>query len=107
MGIQTATLRRADGNPVHTTFVTGMLANMAQECADGLYELIAGRAKQGAEHAAKAGFFGGVFSLFMIGAVCGGLGCLRWHAAALWVPLACLLGVALIEWCRAGTEIHP
>ncbi|HZZ56722.1 MAG TPA: YoaK family protein [Opitutaceae bacterium] len=107
MGLQSAALQRAEGSTIRTTFVTGMLMSMAQECALGLDEAAQGVSGALRRRGVSAVFFGAIFCLFMAGAVCGGLGRVHWKAEALAVPLAALAAAALIEWRRAGRPRRP
>jgi uncharacterized membrane protein YoaK (UPF0700 family) len=98
MGVQNATLRRARGVRVRTTYVSGMLTNMAEELT--LY-LIEGcksfpgfhaQARQD-RHGGRALIFASIFLSFLIGAICGGLGEVRWGTISLVVPLTGLFAL--------------
>jgi uncharacterized membrane protein YoaK (UPF0700 family) len=95
MGVQSASLRRVAGIPVHTTFVTGILMNMAEETVNGWFATRDARrtGTVGAGNAARSSFqrarlHAGVWLSYLGGGVLGALLTLRWDLWALTLPLA-------------------
>jgi uncharacterized membrane protein YoaK (UPF0700 family) len=83
MGVQNATLRRAHGVRVRTTYVSGMLTNMAESLTLWLMEH-----SKHHRHGGRALIFASIFLSFLIGAICGGIGEARWGSITLLAPLA-------------------
>jgi uncharacterized membrane protein YoaK (UPF0700 family) len=98
MGVQTVTFRRVDGATVRTTFLTGMITQLAEELAD---RVLARR-----DPARDAGFarrlvvVGGVWPAFLAGAVAGAFGHARWGTAPLGIPITVLAAVAGLDLAR-------
>jgi uncharacterized membrane protein YoaK (UPF0700 family) len=93
MGLQNATLTRANGLAIHTTYLTGMLSVLVE----GLVQYgVSGRGRPG-WHLAVVG---GLWAAFVVGAACGALLLARWHLLALVLPVAGLLGVAALDLLR-------
>jgi len=104
MGLQNAALRRVAGVPVHTTFVTGMLTNIAEEIVNGWYALRDARrgGVPGRDDAARTAFrrarlHGGVWLSYLAGGVLGALLALRWDLWVLVLPLAVLLVLIAVD----------
>jgi uncharacterized membrane protein YoaK (UPF0700 family) len=68
MGLQTATLRRVGAVPIHTTFITGMLATVGVELAAAVRAKGAPERREGWSRARLAG---GVWLAYLVGAVVG------------------------------------
>jgi uncharacterized membrane protein YoaK (UPF0700 family) len=100
MGLQTATLTRVGPLTVHTTFVTGMINKLAQLVSRILfrgYDFLRGRAttEKRAEQSAEckqASFIFSIWVCYVLGAVAGTAGYLRWGIQSLLVATA---GLAL------------
>ena len=95
MGLQASALRRVQDVKVSTTFVTGMLTNMAEEATRFLLS------QRGDPERARSGFhallFGGIFVAFVVGGVGGAIGHRAWGPYALVVPLLVLVTVAAMQ----------
>jgi uncharacterized membrane protein YoaK (UPF0700 family) len=110
MGLQSATLRRAGGTRVRTTYVTGMLTNMVVSAVQYLLRFAGyhfhGQASNSRVSRTSLGrrarMFGMIFFSFLLGGICGGLGEVRWGSMALVAPMAGLLLVALEDWMSRG-----
>jgi uncharacterized membrane protein YoaK (UPF0700 family) len=97
MAVQNAALRRIAGVPVHTTFVTGILMQIAEETVNGWYarrDALRGEAV-GRDEAARTAFrrarlHGAVWLGYLAGGVLGAVLVLRWDLWALVVPLVAL-----------------
>jgi uncharacterized membrane protein YoaK (UPF0700 family) len=109
MGLQNAALRRVAGVPIHTTFVTGILVQIAEETVNGWYaRRDARRSPETGDAAAHRAFrrarlHSGVWLSYLAGGVVGALLVLRWDLWVLCFPLAALavlIGVDL----RSRTE---
>jgi uncharacterized membrane protein YoaK (UPF0700 family) len=117
MGLQNATLRRARGIAVRTTFITGMLVNMAERAAGFLMRaidthkafrrtgvtnprLLSARRREGAQAMRYALLWCGMFA----GAVCGGCSEIWWGTAALLLPIAGLIGIIFYDFVRPLSE---
>jgi uncharacterized membrane protein YoaK (UPF0700 family) len=110
MGLQNAAMRRIADVPVHTTFVTGMLAHIAEEAVNGLYAWRDAQregATPDADDAARAAFrrvrlHGGVWLSYLAGGVLGALLALRWDLWVLALPLAALAVLIGVDLARRG-----
>lgn len=108
MGLQNAALRRIAGVPVHTTFVTGILTQLAEESVNGWYawrDLRRGRAVGGRDDSARIAFrrarlHGGVWLSYLSGGVPGAFLALRWDLWALTLPLAALVVLIGVDLTR-------
>ena len=92
MGVQTATFRRVDGVTVRTTFVTGMVTQLAEELAArfaGRHDAPAGRG-----FARRVATLASIWPCFLTGAVAGAFGHTRWGTGALLVPIGILVALA-------------
>ena len=106
MGIQTASLTRALGRTLRTTFVSGMLTSFIQELVNVVApparaqpsflrdELGLGGRR---ESLAQVGLHLGVWASFLAGAVWGGFGVHRWTTWALVAPIGALLAAAAVD----------
>jgi uncharacterized membrane protein YoaK (UPF0700 family) len=102
MGLQNAALRRVAGVPVHTTFVTGILTQIAEEAVNGWY---ARRDGSGTSDAGQASFrrarlHGGVWLSYLAGGVPGALLALRWDLRCLALPLVALTALIVTDVAR-------
>lgn len=94
MGVQSATLHRAGGRRVQTTFVSGMLARFGEESVAWLLRRVQPLRTDAAPHHGRYALMAaGIFLSFMIGAVLGSRGEIRYGASALVVPSVALLVV--------------
>lgn len=110
MGIQNATLRRAGGLKVRTTYISGMLTNMAENATLGFMQWWTQRRPKGTESneqkesfGSRAAVFGFIFLIFLAGGICGGYGQDRWGARALLAPIAGLV-ILIARDCFAGRQ---
>lgn len=104
MGLQTATIRRASGQGVRTTFVTGLLSDWAQAMTQYLSWLRQRPAEQRLRQAVResmqqASFrhlflLGGIWGCYVVGAICGSALELHMSLTALVFPL-CVLAVLI------------
>jgi uncharacterized membrane protein YoaK (UPF0700 family) len=112
MGWQNAALRRVAGVPVHTTFVTGILAQLAEETVNGWYAWRdlrrAGTARRPDDGVAvavrRARLLGGVWGSYLGGGVLGAFLALRWDLWSLTLPLAVLGVLVAIDLARSGAR---
>ena len=105
MGVQNATLRRAGGLVVRTTFITGMLVGAAEQTAAWLLWKLEGmrsppgssalpRNRRSRSLAGKrAAKFFAVWSSLFLGATLGGFLAIRWGLMCLLAPLGVLLAI--------------
>jgi uncharacterized membrane protein YoaK (UPF0700 family) len=82
MGLQTAALRHVAGVQVHTTFITGMVTNLAEE--------VVGVARHDPGAPQRARVHGGLVGAYIIGAVGGSALESTWALWALAVPIGAL-----------------
>jgi len=93
MGVQNAAFRQVWGQPVHTTFVTGVLTHLAENAAELL-------CRKDARDRKSLFFFllnCGIWCGFVFGGVCGGIAELNWGLPALFAPLCLLLVIILTD----------
>jgi uncharacterized membrane protein YoaK (UPF0700 family) len=105
MGLQTATVRRASGQGVHTTFVTGVLSNWAHLLTQYLSWLRQQSKERQMRQAVResmqqASFrhlllLGGIWGCYVVGAICGSALELRMALFALVFPL-CVLTILIV-----------
>jgi uncharacterized membrane protein YoaK (UPF0700 family) len=111
LGLQSSTLRRVRGQSVHTTYVTGMLTQFAENATDWLFNLfdqLRGRTPEESnvsnrDRIGQMILYGGIWTAFALGAVCGGFGEQRWGLFALTAPL-CVLGFIIL--CDLIRPVH-
>ena len=105
MGLQTATVRRASGQSVHTTFVTGMLSNWAhlltqylswlrQQSTERQMREIVRESMQQASFR-RLLLLGGIWGCYVVGAISGSALELRMALFALVFPL-CVLAILIV-----------
>jgi uncharacterized membrane protein YoaK (UPF0700 family) len=106
MGIQTASLTKALGTTVRTTYVSGMLTTFAQELVNLLAPADAGAHSHlrddlglGSRRTslARLCLHVGVWGSFVAGAAWGGYGERRWSTLALALPVAAVLAAAAVD----------
>lgn len=108
MGVQNATLRRAGGTSVRTTFVTGMLTDLTEEAVRYLFWVRdnLGRGQRLTTllrlSPRQPDFKSlllhlGIWLCYVLGAVLGAVAQLRWGLLSLALPVACLLLAALCD----------
>jgi uncharacterized membrane protein YoaK (UPF0700 family) len=105
MGLQTATVRRASGQGVRTTFVTGVLSDWAQALTQYLSWLRQQSTERQMRQAVResmqqASFrhlrlLGGIWGTYIVGAICGSALELHMALSALVFPL-CVLAVLIV-----------
>jgi uncharacterized membrane protein YoaK (UPF0700 family) len=110
MGLQTATIRRAAGQGVRTTFVTGVLSDWAQALTQYLSWLrqqsTARQTRENGRASMQQASFrhllllGGVWGSYIVGAICGSALELRMALFALVFPLCVLAGLIVIDVLR-------
>jgi len=79
MGLQNAALRRVGGRIVRTTYVTGMLTDLAE---------------------AGVVLGGGIWLAFVTGAITGGYAQKRWELRSLLLPLSVLALIIALDWLQ-------
>ncbi|HET9095867.1 MAG TPA: YoaK family protein [Candidatus Baltobacteraceae bacterium] len=89
MGVQNAMLRRVGHHKVRTTFITGMLTNMAEGLVQTIAELAA-RSGHAREKFADFAFYGGIWLSFACGGIFAAFLALSHGSAALLLPIAAL-----------------
>jgi uncharacterized membrane protein YoaK (UPF0700 family) len=103
LGLQTAALRRVSGRTVRTTFMTGMLTRFAEEGVVWLYMQRDIRREGPRSHWAHAVdgrrvlFVGGLWLVYLAGAIAGASFEARWNLWALAVPIAVLVVAAAVD----------
>jgi uncharacterized membrane protein YoaK (UPF0700 family) len=107
MGLQNAALQRVRGETVHTTFVTGVLMDLAHESVASLVWLwdtrpsVAvgegrGRGRRPPSFA-RTGVLASVWTAYALGATAGGFWLARVGLALLWVPIVVLGAIAALD----------
>ena len=103
MGLQNATLRCARGMAVRTTFISGMLVNMAEGAAsffgDAVFRHTASSRTSGSRHrqGTRALKYGSLWCAMFAGAVCGAGMEISWGTVVLFLPIGGLLAIILHE----------
>lgn len=110
MGVQNAALRRVGKVNVRTTYVTGMLTNFTETAVEVGYWLrdrtkgrgrrrllLALRVAPRRPAARRISLFGGIWAVYVVGALLGGALQGRWGFWALLPPLAGLLGLIVAD----------
>ena len=108
MGIQSAALRRVRGQSIRTPFVTGMLTQSLENAVlliFSLYDRLRNAtspetAEESRDCLGRTIFYGGIWLLFVVGAICGGYGEVSWDFAAMSVPLAVLAFIIICDIAR-------
>ena len=100
MGVQNATLRRVGRHGVHTTYVSGVLTNLAEALVQLVYQPRGARAQPetpaaGGSPKERVRLYSSLWTGYLIGAVMGGFGQQRWGFAVLLLPIAGLGLVAV------------
>jgi uncharacterized membrane protein YoaK (UPF0700 family) len=108
MGVQNATLRRVGGQRIRTTYVTGMLTDLAETAVEALYASRRPGAGgvPGESSWCRVGLLAAIWGAFIAGAVAGGLAVLYWRQWALLLPLALLAGAIGVDLVRP-VELRP
>src|SRR5689334_2028650 len=104
-GLQNAGLERVRGHTVRTTFVTGMLTDLAHESVASVVWRWDARAarRSGSGGAARSpskgrvAMLAGIWTAYVAGAAAGGFWLGHVGLALLWVPIAVLLGVVVLD----------
>ena len=109
MGLQNAALRRVGGRIVPTTYVTGMLTDLAETGVEYLYWL-RDRSRGAVGHRGAAAprqtslkmmlLSSGIWLAFVIGAITGGYAQMRWELRSLLLPLSGLALIIALDWLR-------
>ncbi|GCE07321.1 YoaK family protein [Dictyobacter aurantiacus] len=107
MGLQTATVRRVQGEYINTTFITGVLSNWARVLAQylpWLREQLVQRSmlqvvRTPVHHASVRHFvvLSGLWVSYLLGAICGGVLELRFALTALVFPMVILVGLIVVD----------
>lgn len=100
MGLQNTMLRRAGARNVWTTFITGVLTNMAEAFVVALY---VPRGVRRARLRRTGSFFGSIVVLYLLGAIAGAAAARAWGFGALGAPVA-LVGAVVVWELRVGYE---
>jgi len=95
MGLQNATLRQIGRSEFPSTYVTGVLDRLAQNCAEYVRDR---GTPQGREALVRAGAALSMWTSYAIGAVVGGTGLLVLDKAFLMLPVFLLLGLGFRLW---------
>lgn len=105
MGVQNATFRKVGASTVRTTYITGMLTNFCEELVDYAF-CAAGGMNSGCRRdktlflgarrpsGRRIALLGGIWVLFLVGALCGILVEERFQLDCLWLPVGLLLVLA-------------
>ncbi|MBN8248498.1 MAG: DUF1275 domain-containing protein [Verrucomicrobia bacterium] len=104
MGFQNATLRKVQSTGVHTTFVTGMLTELAVSAVRWRLHARRGDRDQALRARAAAGLAGRVWASYVLGAIAGAWLVHRHGAWTLALPMACLVGIAGALWRTPATS---
>lgn len=104
MGVQAATLRRAGGERITTTFVSGMLANMTEEIVASILHrtMPQGSPTVAAERAHGARTMAVIFLAFALGATGGAVAKEHFGRIALAIPIAGLVAVVVDDAITGG-----
>lgn len=116
MGVQNATLRRVGGVTVRTTYISGMLTNVAEQTVQylfwlrdhwaghrgGLRALLRLSTEQPSFY--RLGLQLGIWLAFLLGAILGVCATLRWGLLSLAGPIICL---AIVAACDLARPIFP
>jgi uncharacterized membrane protein YoaK (UPF0700 family) len=116
MGIQSATVRRVGEQRIATTYVTGTLTTLATDTASELFARWSMRVgKAGGVHAATGpapagpsrttALLGGLWGVYLLGALVGGFAETHWSMWAVVAPIAVLLGVMASDVAHERTEV--
>ncbi|MGH9069114.1 MAG: YoaK family protein [Acidimicrobiales bacterium] len=105
MGLQSATLRRVGGSTVRTNFVTGILTNLAESVVVVLFSRSDPPGRSRALR--RVGLLGGIWIVYMVGAVSGGLLDQVWQLRSLALPLAVLAVVIAVDVVRPFKPTLP
>jgi uncharacterized membrane protein YoaK (UPF0700 family) len=109
MGLQTTSIQKVGGRRLRTTYITGVLTDLAQQA---LNRVVAGRGGRpsylretlGLGDRDEAGFrvklLGGIAALYLGGAVFGAFLQIEWHTWCIAVPLAVLVAVIAVDVAR-------
>ena len=110
MGLQNVALRRAAGQALHTTYVTGVLQSLGEGAVHYLFWLreqmrVAGWRRALRASTAHSELRGAVLALwlwfaYVAGAISGGFSKGRWELHALALPLGALVVVIVVELAR-------
>ncbi|MGH9104562.1 MAG: DUF1275 family protein [Acidimicrobiales bacterium] len=101
MGLQTVAMRRAGNRTLRTTFMTGVLINMAQSLVVACFT---GQRQRRRRALALSRLFGSLWVAYLAGAVAGGAAERAWSFAALALPIAAAFSMA--GW-SAGAPLPP
>lgn len=107
MGLQSATLRHARDISVRTTFISGMLVNMAEKSAGYFLRRLdsAGRDSARTRHEGKQALkYGSLWGGMCLGAICGGWLTTVYGTAVLLFPIAALAAITLQDLIRPISE---
>ncbi|HVZ66581.1 MAG TPA: YoaK family protein [Lacunisphaera sp.] len=107
MGVQSATLHRAGGSRIQTTFVSGMIARVATEFGGWIVEHLIPARREGRHHGRIALVSGVIFGSFLAGAITGGVLQARFEARGLVVPAFGLLIVIVDDLIRPAPPAAP
>lgn len=102
MGLQTASLQRVGGKTARTTYITGMLTNLATESVGWILARTSDRRGHHL-HGQRVLLLGSIWLSYAFGAVVGGLLQARWALLGLCLPLAVLAALILLDlWKPSG-----
>lgn len=105
MGLQNATIRRVGSASIRTTFVSGMLADSAENLVAALFLLRRPDADRRRAHLAQSVLCAAIWLAFAIGAVCGSMAAGRWAYHALAIPVIVLALIAAWDFVWPLTSV--
>jgi len=107
MGVQGAALQRVRGGTVHTTYITGMLTNLAREIVAYAFWRYDNRRGENASAAQgivparpslfRALLMTGIWSAFLLGATFGGFAVVHWGINAIDLPVVILAVIIAVD----------
>ncbi|MGC8492462.1 MAG: YoaK family protein [Syntrophobacteraceae bacterium] len=97
MGIQTATLHRAGGHSIHTTFITGVLTRFTGQTLSAVRKSGAGKEAEGLLSVEKSLWLALTYILYVLGAVTGAWGLANWGVVVLFAAVGILLAAVVLD----------
>jgi uncharacterized membrane protein YoaK (UPF0700 family) len=94
MGVQTVSLRRIGNRNIRTTFITGVMVNVAENFVAAWYQPTDGRRRKMLDF---SGMLTSIWVMYLAGAVAGAALEIRWSFAALGVAMAVTAFIAVYD----------